>query len=147
MGEIELTSVLWKDVEKEMTPLFAAHAKELGDHAGINLSPVQMKALSDYLLIIVARNGRGVIIGYCIWVVTQNLQNASELIAELKPWYVIPEARNSRIGLRLFRESLARLRSIGVSRCFPHHWGNPTLGKFFEHLGARPREWVYEMEL
>lgn len=148
MGKAELSVETWEQVRVEAIPLLAAHRAELDSWGDFALDDTTMTLLdmSGQLLIATARE-EGELVGYCFWIISHSIEDPSEQLAELKPWYVAKGHRASGLGLRLFRYSLAELRRRGVSRVFPHHWGNPTLGKFFERLGARPREWVYEMRL
>lgn len=138
----------WADVESEIEELFAAHLLELGGSTlALDLSLCRALSAADAMVLVIARDSASMLIGYCIWTIGPSLERLGETIAELKPWYVRPEWRKSSLGLRLFKESLDVLRARGIKRCFPHHWGNETLGKFFSRMGAKPVEWVYEMEL
>lgn len=144
----ELKLERWAKVEREIVKLFARHLDELGGgELDLDLDLCRQLDASGALMILAARDDESALQGYCIWTIGPSLEHSGELVAELKPWYVRPEKRNSTLAFRLFKESLELLRSRGIKRCFPHHWGNETLGRFFTRLGARPVEYVYELEL
>lgn len=148
MDRVELREEKWASVANEIGPLFRAHLEELAPGEEYDLDEAMCEALdaAGALCIISARLG-ATLIGYCIWTIGPRLEAKGQLAAELKPWYVKPEYRQSTLGLKLFRQSLRALRSRHITRCFPHHWGTPALGDFFTSLGARPVEWVYQLEL
>jgi hypothetical protein len=138
----------WAKVEREIQSLFARHLDELGGgELDLDVQLCRDLDAAGALLILTARDEDLVLQGYCIWTIGPSLEHAGELVAELRPWYVRPEKRNSTLAFRLFHESLELLRSRGIHRCFPHHWGNATLDKFFTRMGARPIEWVYELKI
>lgn len=86
---------------------------------------------------------------YCVWFISSNLLVKGQKIALQSGWY--SAARNSTLGLKLFKFSLRHLRELGVERAFPHFWAaspKPDLiAKFFEKLGGRPAEMVWQLEL
>lgn len=145
MGEIELREERWSEVESEIGPLLAAHSRELAG-GEINLDWRLLTFAQESLVVVTARES-GELIGYCIWMIGPDIARAGGLVAELKPWYIRVDKRGGSAGIRLFKRSLEILRARNVERCYPHHWGDARLGKFFESIGARPREWVFELEL
>ena len=87
----------------------------------------------------------GVLFGYCTWNVMWDLESEGLPIATQGAWFV---RRNAPFGLgrKLFIESLASLRSIGIQCAFPHHrlLGRGTrLDHFFRALGAIPIQQTY----
>lgn len=153
MGTPELKDVLiaseaWQRAWPEMLPMFEAHRSELNASGELRLNVDGINELDKMggMLLLTARD-KGKLIGYCIWFLVHSVERAGELVAEQRPWYVKTEWRGTGLGKRLFTESLTRLKERGIKTAFPHHWGNEALGEYFQSLGARPIEWVYEMNL
>lgn len=143
----ELKVEKWSDAGAKLEGLFAEHLRELdGGELELNSRLCEAMDNAGVLLMVVAREQQK-IVGYCIWTIGETLEHRGELAAELKPWYVVPEKRGGALALKLLRRSLEELRTRKVTRVLLHHWGNEKLGELFVHLGARPLEWVFELEL
>lgn len=144
---VELKIEPWGEVENEVQALLREHLLELnGTEMKLDLGLCRAMDAAGVLIVSVGRID-GELVGYCMWTLGPSLEHAGEIYAEQKPWYVARPHRNSSLAIRLLKFSLDDLRSRGIRKCFPHHWGNETLGKLFSRLGARPVEWVFEMEL
>lgn len=144
----ELRVERWAECGAELEGMFAGHLTELdGGELELDVGLCEALDAAGAMMIVTGRSTSGGLLGYCIWTFGPSLEHKGELLAELKPWYVAPEARASSLGVRLLKRSLTELRSRGISRCFPHHWGDERLGRLFVALGARPREWVFELDL
>ena len=86
------------------------------------------------------------LVGYCIWFLTYDLESKGLLEANQGPWFVTAKWRQSSAWLRLFDLSLDLLRAREVKLAFPHHWefgGGERLGRWFAKRGATKLESVY----
>lgn len=143
----ELNVERWSEAGAELEGLFVEHLRELGGgELELNSRLCEAMDSAEVLLMVVAREQQK-IVGYCIWTIGETLEHRGELVAELKPWYVVPEKRGGALAMKLLRRSLKELRARKVTRVLLHHWGNEKLGELFVRLGARPLEWVFELKL
>ncbi len=82
---------------------------------------IQSGALREILVAV--RDGQ--IVGYCQW--------AGE---HFGPFGIAPEARNQRIGAKLFTEALVRIRQAG-GRTVWFNWADENARRFYERFGLR----------
>ena len=150
---MQIASESWDDIWPEAEPMFAAHAAEVepGRKSGtyvLNSALASAMSRTGGMPIWTARES-GILVGYCIWYLGPSFDSIVPTATQ-GPWYVKPEWRSSRAGLRVFKESLAGLKALGVKRVLPHHWvggGGVRLGNYFESLGAKPLEVSYSLWL
>lgn len=144
----------WGEFWPEARGLMKEHHEEISpeDRKG-KFNPDFMMAsqmdLMNVLMIVSARENE-VLVGYCLWYLSTDLECAGMMIASQGPWFVTKGARKSTIGLKLMNTSLEALRARGVHSAMLHHWAKSqgvSLRKFFDRLGASPLETVYSLPL
>lgn len=151
---IELRRENWAKFVDDAAPLLAAHRAELDLHAPIPyaLNSAMFSAIDRVgALVIIAAREDGALIGYCIWTLGEALDCVAT-VATQGPWYVRPDRRQDRIGLRLLEESIATLRALHVDRVIPHYWPQPGVDSsrieaLFAKLGATPLEISFSLWL
>lgn len=145
----------WDSVWPEIDELFAQHFNEvegeLAQNRPYRLNEPEMRALNEkgFLRIVTARVD-GVLAGYCMWMVTEDVESKGMLIAQHGPWFVKPQFGRFLLGVKLFDASIADLKKIGVSCAFPHHRLNgrgARLGAFFKRRGAVETQRTYSLWL
>lgn len=147
---MQISEETWASFASEALPLMAKHHKELAvasRKGKFEIDEEQALALeaAGALVILTARES-GILIGYLIWFLSFDLECKGQLDATQGPWFVKQEWRNSRAGVKLFNESLERLRAKGVKNVFAHHWSkSPALGPLFARKGGEPLEVVYSI--
>lgn len=143
----------WRDAVEEMRPLMKLHWLEVArNHDCVKLD-VDEKRYEDMddsgvLHLLTARRD-GKLIGYHVCIVSPHLHYASTLHGFTDVYWVAPEFRVGRTGLRLF-EALAReLDRIRIER--GHKFMklitatklHMDQGRLFERLGYSPVERIY----
>jgi hypothetical protein len=145
----------WETVWPEIDPIFAEHFGEVeGDLAAQRPYKLDEPAMRDahargQLRITTARVG-GELAGYCMWLVTPDVESKGTLIAQHGPWFVKKQFAHLLLGPKLFDASVEDLRAIGVKVAFPHHrlqGRGAKLGKFFQRRGAVETQRTYSMWL
>lgn len=91
----------------------------------------------------------GIVVGCLAVMLYPCVFNNSKLEAQEILWYVLPEYRKYKVGIKLER-SLERLcKERGVSRLFmlsPHHEDAEPFDKFFERSGFNKLETIHTKE-
>lgn len=88
----------------------------------------------------------GQLVGYLTWQISLDMESEGLIIAQQGAWYVAPgHAKGAR---KLFTESVATLRQMGVKHIFPHHrtqGRGDSLGRFFKRQGAKKIQHTFSM--
>jgi hypothetical protein len=145
----------WDAVWPEIDALFAEHFSEVEGELAANrpykLDEPAMRGMSVAgMLRIVTARVDGVLVGYCMWQVTRDVESAGMLIAQHGPWFVRKGYAHLMLGPKLFDASIADLRAIGVRNAFPHHrlqGRGAKLGAFFRRRGAVETQRTYSLWL
>lgn len=155
VGGVTIKTEAWPSVWPEIDALFAEHFGEVEGDLAINrpyrLNEAQMRALDDsgHLHITTARVG-GDLAGYCMWMVSEDVESAGMLIAQHGPWFVRRQFASLLLGPKLFDASIESLRKRGVKCAFPHHrlmGRGRKLGAFFKRRGAVEIQHTYSLWL
>ena len=85
----------------------------------------------------------GELIGYAIFIVQPHLHYRTCLTAFEDIYYLKPEYRLGRTGIRLFQYAERVLRSIGVDRIIMHTKVHLDNSKLFEYLGYKHTDKLY----
>ncbi len=144
---IEPWSSMWPEVES----LMEEHRREVSPLGHVPMIPdVDTLHALDQAgagVFTVARHD-SVMIGYCMFFLSPDLEFAGTQAANQGPWYCVPRWRG-RVGAQLLLRALSELRRLGIHRKFLHRWERSPdgrrLDKLFERLGAHPLERVYEL--
>jgi L-amino acid N-acyltransferase YncA len=143
----------WRDIRAEMLPLLVKHWREIAlNHADVPLD-IDEKRYADMdaaetLHIVTARKA-GDLIGYHVAIISTHLHYASTLHGFTDVYYVAPEHRAGRTGLRLFqaveRELQAERAARGhkVMKLFTATKNHLNQSRLLEHLGYTSTEQLF----
>jgi len=131
---------------KEIQPLLPAHYEELCVTKDYPLDPnyesyVRM-AKAGLLRCITCRTNEK-LIGYIVFVVQPHLHYKSCKTAFEDIYYLVPEYRKGRIGLKLFQYAEHVLKNNGVNRIILHTKIHLDNSRLFEHLGYQHTDKLY----
>jgi hypothetical protein len=143
----------WRDLRAEMLPLLERHWREVAvNQAEVPLDINQGRYDSideDERLHIVTARADGGLVGYHVAIIDTHLHYASTLHGFTDVYWLHPEHRTGRTGLRLFeavqRELAAEKvrRGYRVMKLISATKLHLDQGPLFEYLGYRPVERVY----
>lgn len=148
-----ITCEPWGKFEPDCLSLGAEHFAEtdtgVEPRRPFKLDLPMMREISDtgFFRVYSARKN-GKLIGYIMWTIQNDPESEGLLIANMGPWFVSHEAGRFRVGERLFDESIADLKSLGVKNVFPHHrmqGRGAKLGDFFKRKGAKEVQHTYSL--
>lgn len=139
------------DVCEEIAELLVVHWREVEFYQDIPLNPdmrYYLNAEEKNACVVLTVRADKRLIGYLVYLLMVNpkyqTQEASDDIH-----YLLPEYRNSSIGLKLFRFGEAEMRKRGVKVIVARTKSDPKLnhGAIFEYLGYDKQEIVYTKRL
>lgn len=135
----------------EMKPLLARHWSEIGrnrERIALNPDYGRYLALDDagMLHVVTARVG-GTLVGYHLSTVANNMHYRDHVYALNDIFYVTPEHRRGRIGMRLLDHAEKTLKERGVSVAFMHVKLAHDFGAMLERRGYVAVERVFEKVL
>lgn len=139
MSATAFTVERWRNIRAEMLPILVAHWREIAlNHADVPLD-IDEKRYADLdesgsLHIVTARKD-GALIGYHVAIVSAHLHYASTLHGFTDVYFIGPEYRAGRTGLRLFQAVERELRARGVRKLMTGTKVHLDQGRLFEHLG------------
>jgi GNAT superfamily N-acetyltransferase len=143
-----MTDALWD----ELQPLINQHWVEVAHWTDIPLNPQRSKYFeleaAGILKIATARvDGR--LIGYHFALVAPHLHYATCLVANQDVFWVHPDHRGGRVGMRLLLTAEATLRALGVQVITQHGKVRDeiNIGGFLERLGYEPMDTIYVKRL
>jgi len=145
----ERLGTFWPDAQK----LFAEHCVAVGEpedqYMRKNLPMIQrLEDLGAWHFLTARCNGR--MLGYLASVVAPSMEDPNRITATQTLFYASPDARYSRIGMRLQRASLEALKAKGVSQVLMRagvRGSGPKLGVFYRRLGAEDFGQLYSLDL
>ncbi len=137
----------WRDLRSEMLPLLVRHWREVAlNHADVplDIDEARYRQLDEAgaLHIVTARRA-GALIGYHVAIISTHLHYASTLHGITDVYWIAPECRAGRTGLRLFQAVEREMKALGVRKLFTATKLHLDQGALFEHLGYRPVERLY----
>lgn len=153
MSRIELEEPRWGEIKAEVMPLAEQHYQEVDGGVEpkrkflIDDTVMEQMDKAGLLKIIVARVD-GFLAGYISWTVTYDPESKGLLIANMGPWFVLPEYAKNSLGHKMMDKSLSLLRDLGVQMIYPHHrlqGRGSDLGAYFLRLGAKPIQMTYSL--
>jgi len=136
---------------KEARPLAEAHSVEVDS----GVEPRRRFRVDEANMLVAQQAGclrvfalrqNGTLIGYLTWQISLDLESEGLVIAQQGAWYVAPG--HARGAHKLFTDSVATLRTMGVKHIFPHHrtqGRGDGIGRFFERQGAKEIQRTYSM--
>ncbi len=92
---------------------------------------------------IVTARSDGKVAGYYVAFVRPHLHYVHSLSAITDIYYLMPELRQGRNGIRLFTEAERTLKQRGVQRVFSGTKKHNDMSKIFEYLGWQETERLY----
>lgn len=139
----------FSEVKDEIEPLLHAHYVEISTHVqhGVELSPrwdnYYAREADGSLVVFVGREA-GQIIAYVVCFVAPGLHYGTCLTALPDVFYVRPDRRRGRVGVRMFQELEKVLVARGVKRWAVGFKTDHDASALFHYLGFRPVEVTYE---
>jgi len=137
----------WNEIVREFDPFIEPHWKELGlDQIDV---PVQLdyasyeKLDNDRHLHVVTVRDKGKLIGYHISIIRTMLHYATTLHAIVDLYYLKPEYRKDKTGLRMFQFAEDRFRELGVVKIINGTKLHLYHDKLFLGLGFKPKETIF----
>lgn len=131
---------------QEMQELFPKHYEELCVTKDFPLVPDYdaYKALDDAKMLraVVCRT-ESEVIGYIIFIVQPHLHYKTCITAFEDIYYIKPEYRKGRIGIRLFQYAEKVLKASGVNRIIMHTKVHLDNSRLFEYLGYKNSDKLY----
>lgn len=137
----------WAAFREDVRVLLPQHWEEIAlDRAKVPLDVdwprYDALAAAGALHCVTARED-GRLIGYHVAIVSGHLHYASTLHGFTDVYFLLPEARAGRTGLRLFQEVERQMRALGVKKLFTGTKLHLDQSRLLEHLGYRRTEYLY----
>lgn len=146
---ITMQEELFTDCYQETIPLVAKHYEEIAldqDKVPLDVDFGGYLALQcmGKLFVLTIRDDRK-LIGYHSVIVSNSLHNKSTIFGDTDIFYVSPEYRGGRLGIKMFLTTEKLLKPKGVQKVIVQHklHVHPYIGKILEHIGYRKIEHVY----
>jgi len=146
-----MTTLVYADCDpfafvKEMEVLFPLHYDELCVTKDFPLTPdyAAYKRLADAgMLRCITVRADEEMIGYAIFIVQPHLHYMTCKTAFEDIYYIRPDFRKGRVGIRLFKYAEDVLKGIGVNRVIMHTKVHMDNSKLFEYLGYKLTDKIY----
>lgn len=146
-----MTTLVYADCDpfafvEEMKTLFPLHYDELCVTKDFPLTPDYdaYKRLADAgMLRCVTVRADEEMIGYAIFIVQPHLHYMTCKTAFEDIYYIRPDFRKGRVGIRLFKYAEEVLQRIGVNRIIMHTKIHMDNSKLFEYLGYKLTDKIY----
>ena len=138
-----MTTLVYADCDpfaflKEMEVLFPLHYEELCVTKDFPLSPdyEAYKRLADAgMLRCITVRADDEMIGYAMFFIRPHMHYSTCKTAFEDLYYIRPDYRRGRVGIRLFKYAEDVLKGIGVNRIIMHTKIHMDNSKLFEYLG------------
>lgn len=139
----------FSDVYGELLPLLHEHYGEISTHKdhGVPLDPmveVYKAREADGSLVMVIGREAGEIVAYFVCFVAPGLHYRTCLTCSPDIFFVRPDRRNGRVGLRMFKFLEAELRRRGVKRWAVGSKVEHDASALFRFMDFEPVETTYE---
>lgn len=141
-------------VQGEIRGLLKEHWEEVAlDKESIPLDPDwdQYRAIDGLgmLSILTARDSDGLLVGYYVAFIRKHLHYANSLTAFSDLYFLKPQYRNGRTGLRLFQAHEKAMKARGVQKIYTMHklHVHSTMGRLLKFLGYRHIENIHSKVL
>ena len=134
------------DILPELQSIFPLHYDELCVTKDFPLDPdlEQYKRINDAkLLVCVTCRCDEELIGYIVFFVQPHIHYRTCLTAFEDMYFVKPEHRRGRLGIRLFQYAEKVLRAVGINRIILHTKVHLDNSRLFEYLGYKNSDKVY----
>ena len=140
---------LFSDVYGELLPLLHEHYGEISTHKdhGVSLDPmveVYKAREADGSLVMVIGREAGEIVAYFVCFVAPGLHYRACLTCSPDIFFVRPDRRNGRAGVRMFKFLEAELRRRGVKRWAVGSKVAHDASALFRFMDFEPVETTYE---
>lgn len=149
MSDLSITYTVenWSDCLPELIPFTKPHWEELGlDHADVPVD-IGFEAYAEHeragrLHLITVRD-YGTLIGYITAIITPMLHYNGTLHAITDLYYLKPDYRKAKIGVKLFQFAERQYRQLGVVKIITATKLHLNHSELFEGLGYRPTELTF----
>lgn len=139
----------FSDVYGELLPLLHEHYAEISTHAmqGVPLEPMisvyRAREMDGSLMMVIGREA-GEIVAYFVCFVAPGLHYSTCLTCSPDIFFVRPDLRTGRTGIRMFKFVEAELRRRGVRRWAVGSKVEHDASALFRYLDFKPVETTYE---
>ena len=137
----------WSEFKKEAAALFVKHWQEVAlnhETVPLDIAYDRYDALADAgALHILTVRKHSTLIGYHVAIVSGHLHYAGTLHGITDVYWIAPEHRAGRTGLRMFQAVERELKALGVKKLFTATKLHLDQGALFEFLGYKPVERLY----
>jgi GNAT superfamily N-acetyltransferase len=138
------------DCVEELSEIYPQHYQELTVSRNFPLMPDYERyanlAKSGILKLLTVRNDAE-LIGYTIMLVSTALHYKTCVVAHEDLYFVKPEYRKGRVGIKMFKFVEDEMKKIGVDRIVMGTKVYADNSKLFEYLGYRFYEKLYTKEI
>lgn len=146
MNEITYKAVNPFEFLKELEEIFPAHYEELCVTKDFPMAPDYKQywnmANLGWLVCINCMDGDS-LIGYIIFIIQPHLHYRTCITAFEDIYYLKPEYRKGRIGIKMFKYAEEVLKEIGVHRIIMHTKIHLDNSRLFEYLGYKHTDKLY----
>jgi hypothetical protein len=100
------------------------------------------------LLIVAARNDVGRMIGYCTFILSNDIMSKDILCGTQGPFFVTKSKRLGGLGVRLYDYMIEKMKERGIKNIYPHHYlhgDSVKLSRYFVKLGAVKTQLMYTL--
>lgn len=140
----------YRDIYGEMEPILREHWLEIAlghDKVPLDIDNERYFGLCEAgALHIVTARDEGRLVGYHVAIVSGHLHYKSTLHGITDVYFILPEYRKGRTGIRLFQRVEKELKELGVKKLFTGcklHTADGKSGKLFEYLGYNATETLF----
>lgn len=145
---IEFQEEKFDDVKSELEPIFKKHWEELAnnkDTRPLDVDYTMYSVMSDLqILKVFTVRVDGKLIGYSFWIVAKHLHYKTWLYAVSDVYWLDPEHRKTGIALDFFFKIEDWLKGLGVKSITVQDKLTHKHNNFFNKLGYKPIEQLYE---
>lgn len=133
---------------EDMRHLWMVHWEEIAlDKDKIALEPdidtFRHLEAAGALHVVVARDEVQQVVGYHVSVVRPHLHYRSSLTAYVDMYFIHPDHRRGRVGIKLFLYAEQTLRELGVQRIYTGTKLHKDMGRLLEFIGHKETERLY----
>ncbi|HLJ26557.1 MAG TPA: GNAT family N-acetyltransferase [Candidatus Angelobacter sp.] len=138
----------WSDIKRaEMDPLFALHWEEIAlnkDKIKLDVDYERYRKLDEAnMLHIVTLRDDGRLVGYHCSLLDTHLHYKGDIMALTDVYFLLPEYRKGRTGIRLFQVVEQTLKARGITKMITATKLHRDKGRLFEAMGWTEIERVY----
>lgn len=141
----------WMDAKHKMKWLWSLHDQEynrLRPYKAMQLNmPVYDQAAENGMLFVVTATSGDKVVGYYYAFIQNHLHHVDSVVAITDTYYLHPDWRKGRNGIRLFQYVKRCLKALGVERIFLNARKDDDKSRIFRYLGYQETDTVFTLYL